>query len=311
MEPTRPTSNFQVLFFIIILCFAAGLILAIVSFSLKNPQKEAKEFDESKQMLIAAKILSSEGYFELLQEDGTLQPASFDTQKKILTPDSRKPPPLATEEDIKTVAKLRIRPLLTDAKGNLSTFSQKGIDLSTYREENKESGFGTAPDKLVYVILPNSSDDEKISEEDLIKDLTGAYAFVIPVSGFGLWAPIYGFIALFPGGDKVIGTTWYEQAETPGLGANISEPAWQKQFYGKLIFQPPTEGATDFQTAPMGIIVVKGRVKDIYGNSPRSKNAVDGMSGATLTGDGVTAAYRNSLTPYREFLIKMHNLSKK
>ena len=56
----------------------------------------------------------------------------------------------------------------------------------------------------------------------------------------------------------------------------------------------------------MGIIVVKGKVVDVYRNTPKAKSAVDGISGATLTSDGVTAAYKDSLTPYREFLIKVH-----
>ncbi len=160
------------------------------------------------------------------------------------------------------------------------------------------------PDKLFYAVLPNEKGVEKITDEELIKNLDNAYGFVIPVSGFGLWAPIYGFIAIGTKGDKVLGTTWYEHGETPGLGANIAEAWWQNQFFGKLIFQQSTGGKTDYQTADMGIIVVKGKVKDVFGNSPKSKSAVDGISGATLTGDGVTQAYRNSLIPYRGFLSK-------
>jgi len=104
----------------------------------------------------------------------------------------------------------------------------------------------------------------------------------------------------------VIGTTWYQMAETPGLGANIIEPRWQKQFFGKLVFHESPSGTTNFKTAPMGILVVKGKVQDVLGSSPKSKSAVDGISGATLTGDGVTAAYKDSMAPYRGLLMKLH-----
>lgn len=295
----------------IILCFAAGLILAIVSFALQNPQRAAKEFDQSKQMLIAAKILTPEGSFELLEKDGTLLPASFDLNKEILThlPKGR-PPQKASDEEIKALAKVRIRPFFTDAKGNLFSLGEKGIDLPTYLEENKQSGYAAAENKLVYAILPNTEKGAALSDDAIIKDLSSVYAFIIPVSGFGLWAPIYGYLALFPDGDTVIGTTWYEHAETPGLGANIAEFWWQKQFYGKVIFQESADGKTDFAKDPIGLIVVKGKVQEVYGNSPKGKSAVDGMSGATLTGDGVTAAYRNSLSPYRAFFQKIQASAK-
>ena len=42
------------------------------------------------------------------------------------------------------------------------------------------------------------------------------------------------------------------------------------------------DGKTDFKTAPVGIIVVKGKVSEVLGNSPKAKSAVDGMAGATL-----------------------------
>ncbi|MGD2169165.1 MAG: FMN-binding protein, partial [Chlamydiota bacterium] len=44
----------------------------------------------------------------------------------------------------------------------------------------------------------------------------------------------------------------------------------------------------------------------VYGSSPKSDSAVDGITGATLTGMGVTNAYRNVLEKYRPFLLKVH-----
>src|SRR5690606_10592622 len=128
--------------------------------------------------------------------------------------------------------------------------------------------------------------------------------YVIPVNGYGLWDAIYGYLAIEPNGETVIGTSWYDQKETPGLGANIADAEWQDLFPGKLIFQPRANGEVDPATAPIGIVVVKGRVSEVLGDAPKAKNAVDGMPGATLTGNGVTDAYRFVLNAYRPFFVK-------
>ncbi len=52
---------------------------------------------------------------------------------------------------------------------------------------------------------------------------------------------------------------------------------------------------------------MKGKVADVFDQTPRAKSAVDGMAGATLTGNGVTDAYKNALAPYRPFLIRIHD----
>ncbi len=296
----------QVLVFILLLCFVCGFLLAVASYTLSDKQKAAREFDQSKQMLISAKILDHRGFFQLMQEDGTLQPAIYDTEQKILVPDTTGgKPKQATAEEIDDLADSRIRPLLTDRAGKIYTLEEKNINLETYLEENKKTGYAQAKWQLFYAILANEAKSKEITAQDLTKDITKGSIFVFPVSGFGLWGPIYGYIAIGKDGDHVVGTTWYEHAETPGLGANITESWWQNLFYNKVIFQETAGGKTDFATAPMGIIVVKGKVKDVYGSSPKANSAVDGMSGATLTGDGVTAAYRESLTPYRQLLLNI------
>ena len=299
-----PHTDFQVLLFVVCMCFISGFLLALAAFSLEKPQQAAKEFDQSKQMLIAAKILNHAGYFEILQEDGTASRARFDVQAQVLIGDPNAPP--ALDDHIAKLAGLRIRPLITDKNGAVFSLEEKNLSLPSYLAENKKGGYASLPLKLFYALLPNEPTVGNMTSAEVAKDPSKVYAYVIPVSGFGLWAPIYGFIALGPNGDTVMGTTWYEHGETPGLGANITAPWWQNQFYGKVIFQESAGGKVDLQTADMGILVVKGKVRDVYGSSPKAKSAVDGMSGATLTGDGVTQAYRNSLSPYRPFLMKVH-----
>ncbi|MEZ5314971.1 MAG: NADH:ubiquinone reductase (Na(+)-transporting) subunit C [Chlamydiales bacterium] len=299
-----PHTDFQILLFMTSLCCICGLLLSVIAYLLHTPQEEAKNFDQSRQMLIAAKILNNTGYFEIFDEaTEKITPAQYDHHQNILI-EVEGEPPIASDEEIKELANARIRPLLTTIKGEISTLEEQKVILSDYLEKHHQTGYASLPYKLFYAILPNESNAMEVTSEEVIKDLKKISVFVIPVSGFGLWGPIYGYLALNPHNDKVIGTTWYEHAETPGLGANIGEPWWQKQFFGKEIFQASVDGNPDLQTSDMGIIVVKGKVSDVYRDSPKARSAVDGISGATLTGDGVTAAYKNSLTPYREFLIK-------
>ncbi|VAW66204.1 Na(+)-translocating NADH-quinone reductase subunit C [hydrothermal vent metagenome] len=121
----------------------------------------------------------------------------------------------------------------------------------------------------VYLIPALQKKDEK-KDEKKIKSI------VLPVHGYGLWSTMYGFLALSADTRTITGFTFYEQGETAGLGAEVSNPKWLAQFAGK--------DAIDMNGKPL-IRVNKGPV------NPGDKNAhysVDGISGATLTSNGVT-----------------------
>lgn len=99
---------------------------------------------------------------------------------------------------------------------------------------------------------------------------------VLPVHGYGLWSTMYGFIALSGDGTEVLGLTFYQHAETPGLGGEIENPRWLERWVGRRIFGP--EGEVRLQ-------VVRGTVDP---TSEWADWSVDGISGATLTADGVS-----------------------
>jgi Na+-transporting NADH:ubiquinone oxidoreductase subunit C len=299
--PQEPDANSRhsknTLFFVIILCLTCAIILAILAHILKSPQEKAAELDRSKQMLIAAQIYNPQGYFQIRSSDSQYAPAKFDQKNKMLIPGTIKD--TATADQILSVYNSRIISFLTNNQGEIRTFQETGINQANYIDENKKTGYAALPWKLIYAILPNQPALDNPSESP-------PEGYIIPVAGFGLWDAIYGYIALQKNGDQVIGITWYKQAETPGLGAVITEAAWQKQFPGKSIFQKDSQGKADFQTAPIGITVVRGKVGEVYGTSPKASSAVDGIAGATITGNGVTKAYKASLTPYRPFFIKIN-----
>lgn len=302
-EPAGGFSNSRTILFMVILSFVCALILSILASVLAEPKEIAKDLDRSKQMMIAAKILNHEGNFLIRNDEGRYVPAKYD-QEGLLVPATEND--FATNSQLLEVYKLRLIPVLTDNKGNLKTFAEANLNEEEYLSNYKKSGYYLQPLKLLYKITANPSREAKMEGDKEAVD-----GYVIPVNGFGLWDAIYGYLAVAPDGNTVIGTTWYDQKETPGLGANIADPPWQNLFPGKVIFQPSPDGKTDFKTAPLGINVVKGRVSEVLGESAKAKSAVDGMAGATLTGNGVTDGYKNVLNAYRPFLLKLQEESSK
>lgn len=91
----------------------------------------------------------------------------------------------------------------------------------------------------------------------------GGYA--VPISGKGFWATIAGFVGVAPDRKTIVGISFYEQNETPGLGARIIEPEFTRQFEG-LEIQPPPQPV---DVVPPG--------------APLSAGEVHGISGATQT----------------------------
>jgi len=254
-------------------------------------------------MLIAARIISPFGYFQVLNDKGEIVPAKY-MKGPFLEPTESHIIP--SRDQILEIYRNRIEAFLVNDQGAATTFQAAGIDEQRYVQDFRKSGYYKEPLKLIYRIYANPKDDATQNASE--RSIEG---YVIPVNGMGLWDAIYGYLAIKTNGDSVIGISWYDQKETPGLGANIAEPEWQSQFPGKVIFQESADGKTDFKTAPLGITVVKGKVSEILGNSPKARSAVDGMSGATLTGNGVADAYRNVLAAYRPFLMDLQAQSNK
>lgn len=283
-----------------ILSLVCAIILSILASILAVPKERARDLDRSKQMLMAAKILDYNGHF-LLQNDKEEYVLGKYLKDGIIVPGTDTD--FATNTQILEVYQKRLIPMLTDKNGDEIAFDKAGIDLNDYIADFKKSGYYKQPYKLYYNIMPNPAEDGKMDDKPI--------GYVIPVNGYGLWDAIYGYLAIKPDANTVIGISWYDQKETPGLGANISEEPWQNLFPGKQIFMASPDGKTDFKTAPIGIIVVKGKVAEVLGDTPKAKSAVDGMAGATLTGNGVIDAYRDVLNAYRPLLIKINSSQQK
>jgi len=118
---------------------------------------------------------------------------------------------------------------------------------------------------------------------------------ILPVHGKGLWSTMYGFISLANDFSTVKGFAFYEHGETPGLGGEIENPNWKKQWPGKKIYDEA--GNTRIQ-------VLKGIVDK---TSPDAVYQADGLAGATLTGRGVSnlLQYWFGDDGYKPFLEKL------
>ncbi|MET1218842.1 MAG: Na(+)-translocating NADH-quinone reductase subunit C [Glaciecola sp.] len=166
--------------------------------------------------------------------------------------------------------------------------SEKFVDLSTGEYvENPDGNSGKpfdmygkrAKDPATSVAVEGNvgfSRRSAVANVYHIKNEAGAVdRVVLPVHGSGLWDLMYGFLAIDADGNTIRELVYYQHKETPGLGGEIQNPAWAAKWNGKQIFK---DGQVQIE--------VKKAAGD---NNPY---AVDALSGATLTSNGV----QNTLT---------------
>ena len=128
----------------------------------------------------------------------------------------------------------------------------------------------------------NKSDDiasikrrAKYTTVYLVKDGDKIKSIILPIHGYGLWSTLYGFLALEADAQTIVGLGFYEHAETPGLGGEVDNPEWRKNWIGKHVYN---------ESGDVILKVMKGSVDS---NTPDAASKVDGLSGATLTSRGV------------------------
>lgn len=167
---------------------------------------------------------------------------------------------------------------IVDVEGNIiSNDADAAFKLDMAKELKKERAERQLP---VFVFTDNDKKD-----------------FVVPVSGAGLWGPIWGYVAIESDGSTIFGAYFSHASETPGLGAEIEKPAFQNEFNGKELFK---------NNVFIPVEVMKA------GQVPTSgADYVDAISGGTITSKGVQAMLNTCLTDYSKFLTKIKNESSK
>jgi Na+-transporting NADH:ubiquinone oxidoreductase subunit C len=125
-----------------------------------------------------------------------------------------------------------------------------------------------------------------------LADVESESYYIIPLRGSGLWDAIWGYIALESDRNTIKGAVFDHKAETAGLGAEITQQWFMDRFVGEKVF--------DDSGSLVGISVSKTNndPKDLDKND----HEVDAISGATITGDGVSDMIMERLTHYQSYL---------
>lgn len=150
------------------------------------------------------------------------------------------------------------------------------IDIQTYKQrkapKDPEQGIMIGDQDLAGI-----NRREKVSLVYLVNDDSGELqSIVLPIYGKGLWSTLYGYLALDADARTVKGITFYEHAETPGLGGEVENEKWKAQWRGKIV--------VDGSGSPVVEVTKPGLASEDY--------QVDGLSGATITSNGVEKTVR-------------------
>ena len=175
----------------------------------------------------------------------------------------------------------------TDIVDAFSRIEARVVDLESgqFSDDVDAGSFDqrrAARDPAMSTRLPRNQDVAGIGRRSryatvyLVKDGDAIEQIILPIHGYGLWSTLYGFIALEPDLNTVVGLKYYEHTETAGLGAEVDNPAWLSQWKGRRVFDES------------GVPVLRAAKGTSTATGDAALHEVDGLAGATLTSDGVT-----------------------
>lgn len=166
-------------------------------------------------------------------------------------------------------------------------------DGTVYNEEQMDAinalGAGTSAKKYKQLVELDLANEEKKAKKNRLYPVyeyasTEGKIFVVAIRGNGLWDKIWGYIALGEDLNTIKGVYFDHKGETPGLGAEIKDQAWFKeQFKGRKIFDGNNVAITVLKRAKEG------------------EHFVTGISGATITSDGVTKMFASGMAYYQTY----------
>lgn len=174
--------------------------------------------------------------------------------------------------------------------------------------ETLESDYNAYISEFVYAVDGSEKEGEVAFDIDIRKQVKlsdaersfpvfvfnrdGVTRYIIPLEGKGLWGPISAYLALDSDLNTVSGVVFEHEKETPGLGAEISTPMFEDRYQGKELF----EDGGNF----VSVRALKGS-----GNTITSDHQVDGLTGATMTLNGVNAMMTDELALYENILVSI------
>lgn len=226
----------------IVLCVACSLLVSGAAVLLRPMQDRNKLVDRQRNIIEAAKLVEDP---KALSGEEVAELFASRVTKRLVD--------LSTGEYVEDADDgYEPRKAAKDPEANTPIEGEFDIGLA-----NRESK------TWVYLINDEAGDLEQV---------------VLPIYGMGLWSTLYGYVSLDSDLRTINGLTYYEHAETPGLGGEVENPNWKAKWNGKLVWE---DGAPrEDQNLRVG--VVKGSP-----TSEQEKYMVDGLSGATITSRGV------------------------
>lgn len=233
-----------------LLCFVCSIIVSVAVVSLRPKQIKNAELDMKKNILMSAGMLKKGD--DIDQIFSTLETMIVDM------------------ETGEKVSDINVKKYDQVAAAKMPEFSVK-----------------IPTDKDVAGLSARS----KYAKVFIKRDDAGAIeTLILGQWGKGLWSTMYGFISLGADLNTIKGFGYYAQGETPGLGGEVDNPNWKKQWISKKIYDEA--GEVSFKVA-------KGEGTSEY--------QVDGLSGATITSTGVTLSmkYWFGEHGYAKFLEKL------
>lgn len=196
---------------------------------------------------------------------------AYDNKKKILN--TVIDITVLSRNEIDSIYGLRVQSFVIDYKGK----KQDGVGIEGI-DVVKQKSLPVEERMLPVYTISSENNKEEIQ------------FYIFPTSGSGLWDRISSYIAMESDGKTIKGASFDHVGETPGLGARIkSDPAVSERYKNKKMY------GEDFE--PVAVNMVKGE----GGNYDDKPHTVDGMSGATLTANGLNDMLKEYSVAYQNF----------
>lgn len=254
----------------------------------KNPvQLSAQKHETTGRVFLVAFVLCVVSAFFVAGSVVLLRPDQaanklLDTQRNILVAAGL----YGDDVDVRQVFAQRIRIALVDLRSGelVPDAAAVGIaDVTAYDQrvaaKDPARSEAIAPEKDVAKIRrkPHYARVYLISSNAVDGSSGALDKVVLPVSGYGLWSTMYGYLVLGSDLNTLVGITFTDHGETPGLGGEIDNPKWQAQWPGKKIYDE------------QGVVVAQLKKGGIdRQDAVDQAHRVDGLAGATITSDGVS-----------------------
>lgn len=235
-------SFFRTILVALVLCIVGALLVSGVTVSLRDRQMVNAALDKKKNVLVAAGLL--------------------DTNKEMSSSELKK----AVDEAFKNIKRF----VIVRETGEISSDDPEKFNEDAALQADTAKWYSAKEAYGKSIKVP-----EKVLVYEVFDDNGKLKAFILPIYGQGLWSTMRGFLAIDASSLSVIGITYYDQKETPGLGGEVENPKWKKLWEGRKIYD------RDMKVA---FSVIKGNA----GSVEKDPYHVDGLSGATLTANGVT-----------------------